>query len=44
MKDIVNDEVPNGTSKILIPYDGVVNWDGALKSSGKPKGYHVTHL
>jgi hypothetical protein len=22
----------------------VVNWDGALKSSGKPKGYHVTHL
>jgi hypothetical protein len=25
MKDDVNDEVPNGTPKILIPFDGVVN-------------------
>jgi hypothetical protein len=25
MKDDVNDEMPNGTLKILIPLDGVVN-------------------
>jgi len=44
MKDDVNDEMPNGTPKILIPYDGVLNWDGVLKSSDKPKGDHGTHL
>jgi hypothetical protein len=31
MKDDVNDGVLNGTSKILIPSDEVVNWDGVLK-------------
>ncbi len=30
MKDDVNDEVPSGIPKILIPFDGVVNWDGML--------------
>jgi hypothetical protein len=44
MKDNVNDEVRNGTPKILIPFDWVVNWDGVLKLSGKPKGDHVTNF
>jgi hypothetical protein len=44
MKDDVNDEVPNGTPKILIICNGVVNWDGVLKSSGKQKGDHATHF
>jgi hypothetical protein len=44
MKDDVNDEVPNGTPKILILNNGVVNWDGVLKSSGKQKGDHATHF
>ncbi len=42
MKDDVNDEMPNGTPKTLIPSNGVVKWDGVLKS--RPKGDHVTHL
>jgi hypothetical protein len=44
IKDDVNDEVPNGTPKILIPFYGVLNWDGVLKLGGKPKGDHGTHL
>ncbi len=44
MKDDVNDEMFNGTPKILISYDGVLNQDGVLKSNGKPKGAHATHL
>jgi hypothetical protein len=44
MKDDVNDEMSNGTLKILIPYDGVLNWDRVLKSNDKPKGDHATHL
>jgi len=28
MKDDVNDEVPSGIPKILIPSNGVVNYDG----------------
>jgi hypothetical protein len=44
MKDDVKVEVPNGTSKILILLDGVVNWDGGLKFGGRPKGDHATHL
>ncbi len=39
----MNDEMPNGTPKTLIPFDGVVNWDGVLKSSGRPKANHVTY-
>jgi hypothetical protein len=35
MKDDVKDEMPNGTSKALIPSDGVVNWDGVLKFGGR---------
>jgi len=44
MKDDVNDEVPNGTPKTLIPFGGVVNWDGMLKSVGMSKGDHASHL
>jgi len=44
MKDDVNDEVPNGTPKILILSNKVVNWDGALKLGSRPKGDHATHL
>jgi hypothetical protein len=38
MKDDVKDEVSNGTPKILIFFNGVVNWDGVLKSSGRLEG------
>jgi hypothetical protein len=31
MKDDVKVNKPNKTPKILIPLDGVVNWDGVLK-------------
>ncbi len=44
MKDDVNHEVPNGTPKILIPSNGVLNLDEVIKSGGKPKWDHVTHL
>jgi hypothetical protein len=44
MKDYVNDEVPNGTPKTLIPFNGVLNYNGVTKSSGKPHGDHATHL
>jgi hypothetical protein len=44
MKDDMNDKMPNGTPKTLIPSNGVVNWDGALKSNDRLKGDHVTHL
>jgi hypothetical protein len=30
IKDDVNDEVLNGTPKILIPFNGLINWDGVL--------------
>jgi hypothetical protein len=43
-KDDVNDEMPNGTPKILIFFDGVVNLDGVLKSNSRPQGDHATHL
>jgi hypothetical protein len=44
MKDDVNDEVPDGNPKIIIPFNGLLNWDGVLKLSSRPKGDHVTHL
>jgi hypothetical protein len=44
MKDDVKVKVPNTTPKILIPLDGVVNWDGVLKLSGRPEGDHVAHF
>ncbi len=44
MKDDVNDEVLNGTPKILIPCERVVNQDGVLKLGGRPKGDHATYL
>jgi hypothetical protein len=31
MKDDGNDKMPNGTPNILIPYDGVLNWDGGVE-------------
>jgi len=36
--------VLSGNPRILIPSDGVVNWDGLLKSGGKLEGDHVMHL
>jgi len=44
MKDDMKVKVPNGTPKTLIPSNGVGNWYGLLKPSGKPKGNHATHL
>jgi hypothetical protein len=44
MRDDVNDEVPNEITKILIPFDEVLNWDGMLKLSGMKKGNHITHF
>jgi hypothetical protein len=41
MKNDVKVKVANGNPKTLIPSSGVVNWDGVLKSSGKPKGDHA---
>jgi hypothetical protein len=38
MKDDVNDEVPNGAPKIIIPFNGV------LKLSNKLEGDYVTHF
>jgi len=37
-------KMPNGTPKNLICLDGVVNWDGVLKSNGRPKGDHAMHF
>jgi hypothetical protein len=34
MKDDVNNEVFNETYQILILFNGVLNWDEVLKSSG----------
>jgi hypothetical protein len=44
MKDDVKIKMPNGTPKIFIPLNGLVNWNGVLKFGGKPKGAHVTHF
>jgi hypothetical protein len=44
MKNDVNDEVPIGTPKGLILFDGVLTWDGVTKLGGKLKGDHATHL
>ncbi len=44
MEDDVNDEVFTEISKTLIPSNGVVNWDGVLKSNDKLEGDHATHL
>jgi hypothetical protein len=44
MKDHVKVKVPNETRKTLIHFNGVVKWDGVLKSGGKPKGDHAMHL
>jgi hypothetical protein len=38
MKDDMNDEVPNGTPKILISSDGM------LKSNRRLEGDHATHF
>jgi hypothetical protein len=44
MKDDVNDGVPNGNPKILLPSNEVINWDGVLKSNNRLKGDHATHF
>ncbi len=38
----MNNEVLNVTLNILIPFDGVINWDGLLKLGDMLKGDHVT--
>ncbi len=38
-------KVPNRTPKTLIPSNGVVNWDGVLKFSGRLEGGdHAMHF
>ncbi len=44
MKYDVKVKVPNGTLKILIPSDGVANWDGVLKYGHRPEGDHAMHF
>jgi len=44
MKDNVKVKVPNGTLKTLILSNGVVNWDGVLKSSDRLEGDHAMHF
>ncbi len=44
MKDDVKDEIPNGTPKPIIPFDGVLSRDGVLKLRSKVKGDHVAHF
>jgi hypothetical protein len=44
MMDDVNDEMLNGSPKILILFNGVVNWDGVLKLSSRTEGDHATYL
>jgi len=44
MKDDVKITMLSKTPRILIPLDGVVNWDGVLKFGGRPKGDHAMHL
>ncbi len=44
MKDDVKDEVSNGTSNTLIPFDGLLNRDGVSKLGNRVEGDHVTHF
>jgi hypothetical protein len=44
MKDDLNDELPNGIPKILIPSNGVLNWDGVLKLGDMSEGDYATHF
>jgi len=36
--------MPNKTLKILIPSNGLLNWDGVSKLNGMPKTHHATIL
>jgi hypothetical protein len=40
----MNDEILNGTLKTLIPFDGMLNWDGVSKSNDKLERDHATHF
>jgi hypothetical protein len=44
MKDDLNDELFNGTPKILNFSNGVLSWDKVLKIGGKLEGDYATHL
>ncbi len=44
MKDDVNDEVSNGTSKTLIPSNGVLNADEVSKIKLQAQKGHATHF
>jgi hypothetical protein len=38
MKDDLNDELPNGTPKILILFNGVLNWNGCQRWAASLRG------
>jgi hypothetical protein len=40
----MNYEMFNRNPKILIPSNGVLNWDKVLKSNDMAKGDHATHF
>jgi hypothetical protein len=44
MKDDMKVTMPNGTPRIFILSNEVVNWDGVLKFGGRLEGDHVTHF
>ncbi len=44
MKDDVKVMMLSKTPRILIPSNGVVNWDGVLKSNGKLESDHAMHI
>ncbi len=44
MKDDVKVIVPNETPRILIPLNGVVNWNGVLKFGVRPEGDRAMHF
>jgi hypothetical protein len=44
MKNDVKVKVPNRTTETLIPSNGVVNWDGLLKYSGRVEDDHAMHF
>jgi hypothetical protein len=44
MKDDLNDEMPNGTPKILIPFDGVLTSNEVSKFGDKLERDHATYF
>jgi len=44
MKDDLNDEMPNKNPNTLIPFDGVLKWDGVSKLSNRVTGDCATYF